>query len=191
MAFFQRLSSTIARRPVLAATTTFSLKYSAGDAMVQFGTRKDDQQQLDTGRLALFGGFGFYYGAVNYYVYRTFERLPWGGPKRLAVGMSLFDIFIHLPFSFFPQFYFFRACTFRDPRPQAPEEFLECARSGLQTWEENFVADVKTLVYIFTPVDLAMFSLPMHMRVPFLSVAGLIFPVVLSRMRGERESEGS
>ena len=95
-----RMSSAIARRPVLAATTTFAGKYTVGDAMVQVSTKQPDTE-LDQRRLALFGSFGFYYGAVNYYVYRTVDRLPWGGPRRAAVGMSLFDIFVHLPFSFF------------------------------------------------------------------------------------------
>lgn len=177
-----RLSSAIARRPVFAATTTFGAKYAVGDAIVQYTT--SNNEIMDARRLGFFGGFGAYYGAVNYYVYRAVDKFPWGGPVRLAIGMSIFDIFIHLPFSFFPQFYFTRACIFREPRPSSGADLLECVQSGLRTWRENFLDDLKALMYIFTPIDLAMFSLPQHLRVPFLSCAGLIFPVVLSWMRG-------
>ena len=183
----RRASAAIARRPVLAATTTFCGKYTVGDALVQHGTVEADG--FDRTRLALFGGFGFYYGAVNYYVYRTVDRIKWGGPIKAAIGMSCFDIFVHLPFSFFPQFYVFKQVIFADPWPQTKAAFWDCAESGLGIWRANFVEDLKTLLYIFTPVDLAMFSLPQHLRVPFLSVAGLIFPVVLSWTRGERDEQ--
>ena len=61
-------------------------------------------------------------------------------------------VFLHLPFSFFPQFYFTRACIFREPRPSSAAELVECAESGLRTWRANFFEDLKALVYIFTPV---------------------------------------
>ena len=76
--------------------------YTAADAMVQLGSRSDSApDSFDTARLGLFSGFGFYYGAVNYVVYRAIEKWPWGAGLRAAVGMSCFDIFIHLPFSFY------------------------------------------------------------------------------------------
>jgi hypothetical protein len=153
-----RLSAAIARRPILSACTLFSGKYTAADAMVQLGTSSEDES-FDSARLGLFSGFGFYYGAVNYYVYRAIEKFPWGGTWRAAVGMSVFDIFIHLPFSFYPQFYLFRAAVFADPRPSSLSEFLERCPSfsaaAFKTYTDNFLSDLKTLIIVFTPVDLA------------------------------------
>lgn len=161
-----RLSAAIARRPVLSACTLFSGKYTAADAMVQVGTGSEDS--FDSARLGLFSGFGFYYGAVNYYVYRTIEKVPWGGGMRAAVGMSIFDIFIHLPFSFYPQFYLFRAAVFAEPRPSSLSEFLErspgFSAAAFKTYTDNFVSDLKTLVIVFTPIDLA--STPAADRTP-------------------------
>ena len=117
---------------------------------------------------------------------------------------------------------------FAEPRPSSLTEFLERApkfsASAFKTWTDNFVGDLKTLVVVFTPIDLAsasqatmrtsyrpcatysplllpnsqsggcglattlsVFSLPLHLRVPFLSVGGMIFPMVLSWLRGGRE----
>ena len=180
-----RANAVIARRPVLAASSTLGAKYLVADVMVQ--QTKRSEQGFQTDRAALFGGFGFYYGAVNYHVFRQMDRIPWGGARRAAIGMSLLDIFVHLPGLFFPQFYAVRACIFADPRPTTSAKVAECAWSGLLTYRDNFVEDLKTLIMVFTPIDLAMFSLPLHLRTPFLSVVGLTFPIVLSWMRGERK----
>ena len=119
-----RLSAAIARRPILSACTLFCGKYTAADAMVQLGSRSDTaSDSFDTARLGLFGGFGLYYGAVNYFVYRTIEKWPWGAGLRAAVGMSCFDIFIHLPFSF----YVWQLVSNLRPLALDPRPHLECS----------------------------------------------------------------
>ena len=175
--------------------------------MVQLGTSSEDES-FDSARLRLFSGFGFYYGH-NYYVYRAIEKFPWGGTWRAAVGMSVFDIFIHLPFSFYPQFYLFRRVF--DPRPSSLSEFLERCPSfcGSVQKPTRQLPRSEDTDHSFHPRRLAMRCLcpvapgsflphsscslsiiswhsvfvPLHLRVPFLSVGGMIFPMG-SRLRG-------
>lgn len=60
-----------------------------------------------------------------------------------------------------------------------------CAGRGLEHYKNNFWEDVRVALMVFVPIDLVMFRfLPLHLRTPFLASIGLIFPALLSSMRG-------
>jgi hypothetical protein len=56
----------------------------------------------------------------------------------------------------------FRAAVFAEPRPSSLSDFLDrspkFSAAAFKTWTDNFVGDVKTLVAVFTPIDLVSTS---------------------------------
>eukprot|EP00966_Prymnesium_polylepis_P233699 5405412-Prymnesium_polylepis.1 len=149
----------------------------------------DSRPPLDRRRLGLFAAWGAYYGVINYQVFRLISHIRWGGPWRGAVGMTAIDVFVHLPTLFYPQFYFAREVAFATEWPTSTRELREHAESGLSKYRANFVSDIRTLVLVFVPIDMVMFRwLPLHWRTPFLGTVGLVFPLVLSKLRGAQGS---
>ena len=180
------LSNAARRRPVAAASFALSAKYGLADLGTQYATAGSDGIRPE--RLALFGLFGAYYGTVNFYVFAAINAVPW--PSRLvgAAGMAIFDAFVHVPLSIFPQFYMAQSAAYS--LPTSVEGLLECKRAGLATWRVNFLEDVRTSAMIFMPIDLVMFYfVPLHLRTPFLSCVGWVFPVALSKLRGAEGKE--
>ena len=89
------------------ASLAYSLKYCIGDLIAQKVIGGSDQS-IDRVRAASFLTFGGYYGVVNYTVFRLLQTSPWPvAPWSKALFSAVFDGCVHVPLSFYPQFYFF------------------------------------------------------------------------------------
>ena len=98
----QALSAYASRAPTLVASCSLCFKYTVADLGAQH-TESGEDDSLSPTRLALFAGFGFYYGAVNYHVLRAIDLARAGTRFRRALAMSLLDICVHIPIVFYPQ----------------------------------------------------------------------------------------
>jgi len=92
------------------ASLAFSLKYGTGDLIAQH-ISSDTNGAVDRTRASYFFAFGGYYGVVNYSVFWLLSRSPFPTtPWAKALFSALFDGGVHVPLSFYPQFYVLAAC---------------------------------------------------------------------------------
>ena len=87
------------------ASVAYSLKYGTGDLIAQ-QLSGDTSGSVDRTRASYFFVFGGYYGVVNYSVFWLLSRSPFPTtPWAKAVFSAFFDGGVHVPLSFYPQFY--------------------------------------------------------------------------------------
>lgn len=223
-AFFRQASMFWWRHPVAAASIAFSLKYGAADTLAQalqgqgqaaesdasreHKTTKDTKDTTinkDRQRTILFFLFGALYGGFNYYVFRTYTRIPLTNASGRAVAMTAIDTVLHLPFVFMPSFYCARAAIssptgdfgdgFGDGRDSGSGEGagsfslttqLGAVLSlGIADWRSNFLGDLRNIWLVWIPINLVCFRcVPLHLRTPFVATFGFAYPCILSVTRG-------
>lgn len=145
---------------------------------------------LDPRRSLLFATFGATYGAINTHVFRLMAKFRWPGPNAAAVGMTAIDTLLHLPYLFMPIFYFFRELAYADDIPRTLLALRASMARSEATRQQNFMDDQRIIVMVWAPIDLLMFRyVPLHLRTPFVSLTGLVFPVILSHVRGAQAQE--
>jgi len=109
----------------MAARAMFAMgiKYGTGDVIAQQAA-SGAGGEVNKDRAAYFWAFGTYYGLVNYTVFRALAYSPWPAaawPK--ALFSAFMDGCVHVPLSFYPQFYFVREvvmCAADPPSPAPP-----------------------------------------------------------------------
>ena len=136
------------------ASAFLSFKYGTGDVIAQraaFGEEEPDE--FDRRRAALFYGFGGYYGVIFYSVVKALSWVPIPNPWTKAVFSACFDGFVHVPFLFLPQFYFFKEVV-TCPEERCADEHL---RVGLQKWRSNYASDALASAGVFIPLGIINF----------------------------------
>ncbi len=110
------------------------------------------------------------------------------GPRKLAFGAACAacDVFVHMPFFYMPMFYSLAEVSHRG---QA-STMLANATSGLEKYKNNFVADNMMSAGLFLPVQTFNFYYNKPaLRVPFIVVAGAVWMLILSAVRGPESHE--
>ena len=93
-------------------------------------------------------------GVVNYSVFVALQRCPIPvDPWRKAVMSACCDGLVHVPISFYPQFYFVREWWFSRERRSASEHFAE----GLRKYRLNWRSDILASAAVFVPVGVLNF----------------------------------
>ena len=193
------------------------IKYGTGDVIAQQAA-SGPGSEINRDRAAYFWAFGTYYGFINYTVFRALAYSPWPvGPWPKALFSAFMDGCVHVPLSFYPQFYFVREvvmcapaaqlcparpflqrisdgidwrhlCRCRSEEKRTPSEHFWVGMSKYQT---NLVQDVLVSAAVFVPVGLINFRyVPLAWRTPFVSAFGLLFPIIVSWQRGAQVVEG-
>ena len=208
------------------ASVAMACKYCTGDVIAQKAASFD--AELDRRRAGYFFGFGAYYGIVNYNVFRFLAWSPWPvNPWAKAVASACFDGLVHVPISFYPQFYFVKEFVTSSEK-RTPQEHFQV---GLSKYRANWKEDVFASAAVFIPLGIANFRcarpcprisnatgpveniegrsqmrpfldratdrphphgrsfVPLVWRTPFLSLVGVIFPIVLSTQRGATDEQ--
>jgi len=198
----RRISSVPKRYPFGFACFFTSFKSFMADVFVQ--KFMEDKKEWNVSRSMVFGTFGFLYqGAFQYVVYihlvagrllpnaASYAALPLraklrdrrGGLELLAqVGIAnlIMDPMLCLPTYYITK----EAILEGGVRDQTPKELVA---NALNSYRSNCVQDVLTSWKIWVPAQLINFGLmPLHLRVPFISVVSFGYCVVLSVMRGPR-----
>ena len=84
-----------------------------------------------------------------------------------------------MPFCYFPIFYTVREAVYH---PAPLEELAQQVRSK---YHDNMWDDLTAASSVMVPQDaLLVFLIPTHLAVPFVSVTGMVWVVVLSSTRG-------
>ena len=186
MSGFMAAANAMAKsHPVFAAGGTLGVRYGIGDAIVQNSELKASEGSFSWRRLGLFSAFGAFYGAGPAYflfnkVYPRIFASP-GGVIQRPMLLAAFDCATHSPFIYFPAFYCFVAVINKDESTAHTAALAE----GIEKWKENFFEDAPACAAVWLPLNAINFKfVPPHLRLPFVSGAGLIWVGVLSFMRG-------
>lgn len=199
-----RLKSVPATYPILFGATFTCTKTCAADLFVQTYVEKKEWEDVDFRRTATFAIFGFgYMGVAQYFVYvHLMARLLFPNAAKFAAKslkdkmkdrQGIKDLFsqvaidqiVHLPFVFYPCYYFTKCAIMERPVGHEDDSLLGLT---FYKWKTNFFDDLKTSCVIWIPANLINFGLmPMHFRISFMAVISFGFCVVLSVTRGSEK----
>ena len=175
-------------RPLAFAVVFGAAKNTAADLIIQNQVEGRKMHDVDWQRVGVFASFGMcYVGAAQYFLFnRLLPALPWigrgllRGDPRAAVKAVAFDQLVHMPFFYFPSFYFFRewGCGERS------------IQNVIRDWKSSVGPDMLLQASIFVPVQIVNFRyLPLRYRVPWVTTAGFFYVMALSATRGDIEKK--
>ncbi|GAB5361187.1 hypothetical protein AAMO2058_000692100 [Amorphochlora amoebiformis] len=203
--FFSRVLAVPKRFPAAFAMLFTGFKTFSADIFVQKVLERSDE--INWKRTSVFAIFGLtYQGAFQYFVYvkivagrllpnagkyaaKTFSeklRDPKGAAQLLGqVGIANL---IMDPFLCLPSYYITKEAILGEKKEG--QGFFELAKGALAKYRGNMFEDVTTSWKIWVPAQLLNFGLmPLHLRVPFISVVSFGYCIVLSLMRGAEEDQ--
>ena len=190
------------RHPFGFACVFTSFKTASADILVQTYMEGVHWREISWRRNLVFATFGFFYqGAFQYAVYiklvgqrllpnaAAYAALPiraklsdGKGFAQLIAQVGIANLIMD-PFLCLPTYY-------------TTKEIINGAGTrafgnGIQTWKSNFWADMNASWKIWIPAQLINFSMmPLHFRVPFISIVSFGYCIVLSVMRGGESNPG-
>lgn len=183
------------RKPFATNLIVATVKTSAADLVVQGGEGKDFKD-LDWKRNGVFTVFGFaYLGVCQWFIYVTvfktlcpnavrFSNLSWAEKLKDRPGQidlvkqTALDNFVHYTFIYFPVFYTFKECIQGDGL-----DFSVFSRAMTKYWN-NIVPDNLAIWGLWIPCDLAIYAVPIWMRLPLNHGVSFVWTMILSWMRG-------
>mmetsp|Transcript_18870 Transcript_18870/g.46317 ORF Transcript_18870/g.46317 Transcript_18870/m.46317 type:complete len:470 (-) Transcript_18870:108-1517(-) len=191
------------RYPFQFACIFTGLKTFSADIFVQ--TCMEDAKEIDWRRSSVFAVFGFcYQGAFQYmvYIHIVAKRLLPNAAKYAALPMrdklKDFKGFLQLlaqvgianlimdPCFCLPTYYITKEAILG--KREDGQTFPEMVRLALNKYKKNAFEDITTSWKIWIPAQLVNFGLmPLHLRVPFISIISFGYCVVLSVMRGAKD----
>ena len=180
------------RHPCFTAGASLGTRYFIGDSATQLYIEKKDR--LDLRRTLCFTTFGFIMGAGPIYAWmgHLMPRVVAPRLKSTAAKCAAFafgDICLFMPFCYFPVFYALREFIYHGD-DEANASAGDLVGSAMRKLKSNFVDDMKSATMVMLPQDVLMQTLvPPHMRVPFISLTGLVWVYLLSSSRGTDEHD--
>ena len=155
--------------------------------------------EIDVKRNLVFVVFGaVYLGGFQWWIQVTQFRKWFPGMDRFAnatmaeklkdtQGMMsaakqvLFDVFVHLPFMYFPAFY--TAKEFCQGTSWNPVDWV---KDGCSKYYNNFAKDTYAMFCLWAPADVVLFSLPIWLRMPCRHVVSFVWTAYVSFLRGSK-----
>lgn len=155
-------------------------------------------------RLATFGSFGFMYGgSIGYFFYNK----VYGSSKifrRRPFLTAVFDVCTHCMFLYMPAFYVTQSMVFENAdrmkrrewgahvsvSPLSQQFVCSALAKAKAEYEANFAEDFRNMSLVWIPLHTINFGLiPLQYRLPFISLAGVLWAAVMSGFRGEPSAE--
>ena len=96
-----------------------------------------------------------------------------------------FDNFIHYTFLYFPIFYIFKESI---QERQGEFSIMNTVKDGLSLYSQNAVKDNLSMWAMWIPGDFVIYAIPVWMRLPANHLLSLAWIVILSAMRGEKQT---
>jgi len=178
----QRVLSLSEAKPLTVGVIVSGILGVSGDAVAQ----KCYNGEFHLRRNIVFGIHGLLYiGVVQYLLWNrifplVMRRLPTKVARYQTSTMVAMDLALHIPFLYFPVFYVLKELVVN--RGKLDTDML---RSVYNIWRSNLCEDLRVTWAVWGPVQCVTFSIvPMHLRVPFVSVVNFMWTCILSAMRG-------
>jgi len=183
--------------PFLFQLGVATAKTSAADLMVQTVVERKKWDEIDWTRNGIFVLFGFtYLGGFQYWIminkYRQwfptmdrFGKLPLKDKIKDTAGildaikMVCFDVFVHLPWMYFPSYY---AC--KEIVSGSTYNPIDWVTNGISKYSKNMKEDLSAMIKLWGPADCVQFVLPVHIRMPFRHIVSFCWTAYLSFTRG-------
>jgi len=207
----KRLSTFIAARPFSSQVVMSTVKCLCADGIVQTQLEGKRWHEIDGRRMLMFGTFGFaFLGVGQWGIYVTgFRRIfdpkvmdrfcnasvtqklrDRAGLKQLAGQISI-EFFCVQPFIYFPTYYIFKeAIAPKDKLGPTQTEIQPRASvltSAMHKYRTNFQTDNLGMWTFWLPVDLIIYSCPIHLRLPLNHSISFTWALVLSYFRGGKD----
>jgi len=180
--FVQRALILSEAKPLTFGVLVSGILGVSGDAVAQ----KCYNREFHLRRNIAFGIHGLLYiGVVQYLLWaRLFpmiiRRLPRQVARYQTSTMVAMDMALHIPFLYFPVFYILKELIVNHGKLNT-----DMLGSVYRTWRSNLWEDLGITWTVWGPVQCVTFSIiPMHLRVPFVSVVNFMWTCILSSMRG-------
>merc|ERR1712232_535988 len=153
--------------------------------------------EIDWRRNGIFLVFGaFYLGGFQYWImvnkYRqwfptmdAFGKLSLAEKLKHKAGMIdagkmvLFDVFVHLPWMYFPSYYTCKEFVFGSSWNP-----VDWVKVGCSNYYGNMKEDLAAMVKLWGPSDCIQFTLPLHIRMPFRHMVSFFWTSYVSYTRG-------
>eukprot|EP00629_Pelagomonadales_sp_RCC1024_P013226 CAMPEP_0119260354 /NCGR_PEP_ID=MMETSP1329-20130426/778_1 /TAXON_ID=114041 /ORGANISM="Genus nov. species nov., Strain RCC1024" /LENGTH=193 /DNA_ID=CAMNT_0007259777 /DNA_START=132 /DNA_END=713 /DNA_ORIENTATION=+ len=192
MSLMARISAFPKAQPFAFNLGVAAAKTSAADLMTQTVVEKRGPSEIDWKRNGSFCLFGFaYLGGFQYWMQVNVMRRIFSGVDKVAempmmeklrdpaalaiIGKQVaFDIFVHMPFMYFPAFYMTKEVVQGTGVPT----------NGLTHYVDNFSVDQVKMASVWGPADLVLFSGPMWLRLPLRHVVSFGWTAYVSFLRG-------
>ena len=188
------------RNPFVFQLAIATGKTAGADLMVQMVVEKKKLSEIDWRRNGIFVAFGFaYLGGFQYWImvnkYRQwfptmdrFAKMPFAEKIKDTAGiidaakMVAFDIFVHLPFMYFPSYYTCKEFVTSDSWNP-----IDWVTMGCSKYYGNMKEDLPAMVKLWGPSDCIQFVLPLHIRLPFRHFVSFFWTAFVSFTRGGSE----
>jgi len=172
-----------------------TVKTSIADLIVQTGENK--KEGIDWKRNGVFTAFGFaYLGCAQWFIYvtvftrlcpnairfsnQTFAQKLKDRPGQIdLIKQTVYDNFIHYTFIYYPIFYCFKEVIQGDDSQGGT-----LVSRALNKYWHNSVQDNLAMWGLWIPMDIAIYSVPIWMRLPLNHCVSLAWCMILSSMRG-------
>ena len=154
------------------AAVFMGIKYGTGDVIAQ-SAAAGPSVEIDRKRASYFWLFGTYYGVINYNVFRLLAMSPWPvTPWPKAVFSALMDGCVHVPISFYPQFYFVKELVASSESRPLHEHF----HNGMSKYMTNWYEDVLASAAVFGSVGILNFRCVPATSMQILTGSSLLVP---------------
>lgn len=189
-----------AKRRPLATNVILSTTSAVGaDFVEQRRSHDATKPWLDIDRSLTFFGFSCFNGIILYFVYVTFlskifpgaasfASQSWGqkmidrAGQKIVMKQCAFDLFVFTPLVYFPIFYTFKSTC----QAQQTVSMGDTVSEAVDNYRKNWVWDNLLNWGIWGPGDVAIFAVPMWMRMPVCHSITFFWNMHLSRFRGPR-----
>ena len=190
------------RNPFVFQLGVATAKTSAADIMVQVVVDGKKWDEIDYKRNGIFVFFGFaYLGGFQYWLMvnqfsRWFptrqrfvqlslaEKLKDTAGMKDAMKMVAFDLFVHLPFMYFPSYY-----TCKEIVTGTSWNPLDWVKDGCTKYWNNKEEDLTAMFKLWGPIDCIQFSMPIHISMPFRHIVSFFWTAYISFTRGAVNAE--
>jgi len=199
---FSKLANWPKEHPFLFQLGIATTKTSGADLIVQTVVERKKWDEIDWKRNGIFVMFGFaYLGGFQYYIMVTkyrqwfptmdrFAKLPLAEKIKDTAGildamkMICFDIFVHLPWMYFPSYY-----TCKEIVSGSSYNPVDWVKGGITKYSKNMQEDLTAMIKLWGPSDCVQFVLPVHIRMPFRHLVSFFWTAYVSFTRGAVEKD--
>lgn len=199
---FSKLANWPKEHPFLFQLGIATTKTSGADLIVQTVVERKKWDEIDWKRNGIFVMFGFaYLGGFQYYIMVTkyrqwfptmdrFAKLPLAEKIKDTAGildamkMICFDIFVHLPWMYFPSYY-----TCKEIVSGSSYNPIDWVKGGITKYSKNMQEDLTAMIKLWGPSDCVQFVLPVHIRMPFRHLVSFFWTAYVSFTRGAVEKD--
>ncbi|KAJ1478894.1 hypothetical protein T484DRAFT_1960099 [Baffinella frigidus] len=188
--------------PFVTQLGVSTVKTGAADILTQTTVEGKGFWEIDWKRNMVFVLFGAaYLGGFQYWIQVNMFR-KWfpgmdrfanstmaqklkDGPGMLSAAKQVcFDVFVHLPFMYFPVFY-----SVKESVQGSSWNPVDWVKDGCTKYYNNFAKDFQVMFTLWAPADVVLFSLPMWLRMPGRHMVSFGWTAYLSFLRGGAQVE--